>query len=244
MRELARQGVTALSIDWDGHGAGGSSLLDYPLLGESLERALAAIAAETAYAPIALIGHSTGALVAALYRERELRRESQGSPPPLARRYFLVSPALGLAPASGRARELLHLLDPSFVLGSFPEAVRTYGPRGALPAVGRFRRAEFPVRLAHPERGNAAVQLDRFIRAWSPAPPPALDAASCDLYAGGRDAIVDLAAAERWLPRWFAEVRVHRYPAFGHWGMAFSPALARTLAADVAARLGSRAASR
>jgi alpha-beta hydrolase superfamily lysophospholipase len=157
MEELARRGLVSISVDWDGHGRGGSSTLDFPRALDSIDALVAALASREEVPPRCchLVGHSTGAALAlaALCRPGAARQAVASM--------VAVSPALALARLSSAGRELLELVNPWRWRDTLLPLVPYYGVLGLLPAFGPFRRGTFPIRMARV--GHYQDQLRGFV---------------------------------------------------------------------------------
>ena len=146
---LTARGLSVLSVDWDGHGVVGGSVLDMQSAVRSLPLILQKIYGEPGAAHLDklragprcfLMGHSTGAALALLSVTRpELSRLVMG--------LVVISPAVVVNADSDMKREALTYLRPSTWWRDLFGKIPYYGIAGLVPAFGRFRRSQFPIRL-------------------------------------------------------------------------------------------------
>jgi pimeloyl-ACP methyl ester carboxylesterase len=145
---LTARGIAVLSVDWDGHGHGGTSTLSFDraprsvgtILGRLFERTLRIAPLRACVA----VGFSTGAalVLAAAARDRDARRHIAS--------IVAVSPAVTVGPTVAGGLELLAFADPDAWRADLAPAARYYGRAGLVPAFGSFRRGDFPIRLEQP----------------------------------------------------------------------------------------------
>jgi alpha-beta hydrolase superfamily lysophospholipase len=154
IEELTLQGYSVFSFDWDGHGAGNTSMLDFRHVAHSVQNIIKKATdgisqfndenryLHTSDHPRAVVlGHSTGASIA-------LECLSQGALDNLVSCALLISPALSVSSFAAGVGELMSYTKPLTWLKDFAPAIPTFGLRGMIPAFGKYRRNEFPIRLA------------------------------------------------------------------------------------------------
>lgn len=146
---LVSEGVSVLSVDWDGHGAGGAALLDFQEATRSLPLLLQKLYGQSGATEFVvgregpqcfLMGHSTGAAFALIAATRPDVVQ-------VVRGVIAVSPAVSVNPVQGATREALSFLNPFSWIRDLWSKIPYYGFRGLFPAAGRYRRQDFPIRL-------------------------------------------------------------------------------------------------
>lgn len=126
-------GFDAFLFDLDGHGRRSTTRLDPARAKDMIHEALRQ-AASVNSAPAHLIGQSLGGALA-------LAAVADGAP---ARTLTLISAPIALRlSASAIASELLSVFRPAYW-----GLTQSYGVSGLLPALGSFRRSDYPVRLS------------------------------------------------------------------------------------------------
>ena len=200
-RFLLSRGYAVFSFDLDGHGVGSSHVLSREHVDSMLPEAMAEARRCLPGAKVYLLGHSLGALLC-------LRYLAQASPPASP----VVAAALLTTPVSGR----IALRSPvgelrAAVRSSFWRAAPSYGYWGLLPAIGRFKRGQYPMRFAAGEGGATVGAYVRFVDDL------VADSASllllglrrrpCLLLYGGRDALTPPAQAGELSRQVWAETR-------------------------------------
>ncbi|KAB8031749.1 alpha/beta hydrolase [Fluviispira multicolorata] len=149
IRVLNANGMSVLSFDWDGHGVGGSSVLDFQQATRSLPLLLFRLFGEESRSGLSakrdgpscfLMGHSMGASLALIAATRpDVARNISG--------VIAVSPALNINSYSKAAGEVWNYLYPSAWLKDFLNKFTYYGFDGLFPATGSFMRKSFPLRM-------------------------------------------------------------------------------------------------
>ena len=147
--EFAAQGIAVLSVDWDGHGAGASSLLDVqeatrsiPLLIQRLygQENGTGLNAKRSGPRCFLMGHSFGASLSLIAATREdVCRQVYG--------VIAVSPVLSIQSFFGISQEIFCYLNPRAWFSDFANKLGFYGVLGLLPAFGSFKRKQHPLRM-------------------------------------------------------------------------------------------------
>ena len=147
--EFAANGIAVLSIDWDGHGAGASSLLDVqeatrsiPLIIQRLygEENGVGLNEKRSGPRCFLMGHSFGASLALIAVTREdVFKHIFG--------VIAVSPALCIQSFMSTSREVFSLLNPWAWFSDFANKLGFYGLWGLIPPYGSFKRKQYPLRV-------------------------------------------------------------------------------------------------
>jgi pimeloyl-ACP methyl ester carboxylesterase len=161
---LLQQELAVLSVDWDGHGPGGGSHLDFQGATRSLPLLLQKLFGQPGQGllpeshegpPVFLMGHSTGAALALICASRpDAARHVEG--------VVAVSPTVCAAQADYRRAERLTFASPGAWMSDFAGRVPYYGVRAMLPRPGGRRHEAFPVRVR--VGLSAAEQLQAFLR--------------------------------------------------------------------------------
>lgn len=147
--DLAASGIAVLSIDWDGHGSGASSLLDLqeatrsiPLLIQRLygEQHGVGLNAEREGPRCYLMGHSFGASLSLIAVTRDdVQQHVYG--------VIAVSPTLSIQSFFGIVKESIAFLKPSAWFSDFANKLGLYGMMGLIPSFGTFKRKQHPLRM-------------------------------------------------------------------------------------------------
>lgn len=137
-KQLCAKRIRICAFDLDGHGARGSSLLSAAGIRDFIDWAVAQIAQPNQN--LFIIGHSFGGTLALDYAAR--------CPRSLTGLILLSAPLWLNAGIKSLVAESASVLRRTV----WSEA-RAYGRWDILPALGPFKRASYPVRLAHPEQG-------------------------------------------------------------------------------------------
>ena len=152
-RFLLNQGYAVFSFDLDGHGVGSSHVLSREHVDSMLPEAVAEARRCLPGAKVYLLGHSLGALLCLRYLAQALPSES-----PLVAAALLTTPVSGRIAARSPVGELR-----AVVRSSFWRAAPSYGYWGLLPAIGRFKRAQYPMRFAPGEGGARVADYVSFV---------------------------------------------------------------------------------
>ena len=149
IRFLNSNGLSVLSFDWDGHGLGGYSVLDFQQATRSLPLLLhrlfgsesgSGLSAKRDGPTCFLMGHSMGASFVLIAATREdVSKNING--------VVVVSPALSIHTYSKVTGEMWNYLYPSAWLKDFLNKFSYYGIDGLFPAIGSFKRKSFPLRM-------------------------------------------------------------------------------------------------
>jgi alpha-beta hydrolase superfamily lysophospholipase len=148
INEFVSNGISVLSVDWDGHGIGGSSLFDIqectrsiPLIINRLygEKNGVGLNQERLGPKCYLMGHSFGASLTLIAVTREdIHKLVQG--------VIVVSPILSVQPFLKMSKEWLCYLNPSAWMKDFFNKFGFYGIRGFFPPSILRRKKHFPMR--------------------------------------------------------------------------------------------------
>ncbi len=147
--ELVADGISVLSLDWDGHGVGASSLFDIqestrtiPLIIQRLygEEGGCGLNEKRGGPSCFLMGHSFGASLALIAVTREdVSKYVSG--------VIAVSPALSVQSFINSSFEFFSFINPFAWFTDFANKLGFYGFWGLLPAYGSFKRSKFPIRM-------------------------------------------------------------------------------------------------
>lgn len=147
--EFASNGIAVLSIDWDGHGAGASSLLDLQEATRSIPLIIQRLYGEESGVGLNekrigprcfLMGYSFGASLALIAATREdVFKHVYG--------VIAVSPALSVQSFMIPSLEVLSLFNPQAWFSDFANKLGIYGLWGLIPSYGTFKRKQYPLRL-------------------------------------------------------------------------------------------------
>ncbi len=158
-RALLSAGWQVFAFDADGHGRESTHVLDPAAVDSMVAEAAAAAMADAPGLPLYLLGQSLGALLVLRYLQQGGRAEGA----------VLLSP-----PLSGRIadRHPLKQEASSVLKTSWWKALPIYGPWGILPAIGAFRRTDYPLRLKPPLSGARVADyvgiVDRLVERFAP----------------------------------------------------------------------------
>lgn len=182
-------GYPVASGDLPGHGSGHSDLFTVANLQTCLASSLAALA-RRGHGEVIAIGHSlSGAMIGAAIGDL-------GTPlPPNLRGALLISPpfSLSLGP-SAIVNELVYSVDRDLA-----RELRRYGLWDILPALGPFKRRQFPIRL--PKGSSYLAVVKRYLDNVQPRTGNSWRAAPrlpCMVMAGSKDLISSVADARRY----------------------------------------------
>lgn len=149
MHEFALNGISVLSIDWDGHGASASHSLDVqeatrsiPLIIKRLygEENGVGLHAKRKGPRCFLMGHSFGASLALIAVTREdVFKHVSG--------VIAVSPLIYIQSFLNISKEFLGFFSLSAWLSDFANKLGFYGLCGLLPTYGTFKRKQYPLRM-------------------------------------------------------------------------------------------------
>jgi alpha-beta hydrolase superfamily lysophospholipase len=149
IRFLNANGMSVLSFDWDGHGAGGASILDFQQATRSLPLLLYRLFGDENRTGLGqqrtgincfVMGHSMGGALALIAATRpDVARTISG--------LIVVSPTLIFNSYAGFAREFWNYLYPTAWFKDFLNKISYYGLSGLFPARGAFKRTAFPLRI-------------------------------------------------------------------------------------------------
>ncbi|MES2615841.1 MAG: alpha/beta hydrolase [Bdellovibrionota bacterium] len=147
--EFAANGIAVLSVDWDGHGAGSSSLLDIQEATRSVPLIIQRLyGEENGYGlnkkrsgpRCFLMGHSFGASLALIAATREdVFRHVFG--------VIAVSPVLSVQSFLSTSREVFSFLSPTAWISDFANKLGFYGLWGLFASYGSFKRKQYPLRM-------------------------------------------------------------------------------------------------
>lgn len=147
--EFAANGISVLSVDWDGHGAGASSLLDIQEATRSLPLLLQRLYGEENGQGLNekrkgprcfLMGHSFGASLSLIASTREdVNKHICG--------VIAVSPILSIQSFLTTTKEYLSFMNPFAWISDFANKLGFYGFWGLIPPYGTFKRNNFPLRM-------------------------------------------------------------------------------------------------
>lgn len=147
--EFVDKGISVLTVDWDGHGIGASSMLDLqeatrsiPLILQRLygEENGTGLNAKRNGPACFLMGHSFGASLALIAVTRQdVYKNIYG--------VIAVSPLLSLQSFFKTIKEFFGLLRPSVWFTDFANKFGFYGILGFFPPYCSFRRKKYPIRL-------------------------------------------------------------------------------------------------
>lgn len=223
IESMVQRGLSVLSVDWDGHGVTGGSLLDMQSASRSFMLIIQKIYGEQGASDLGkvrpgphlfLMGHSAGGALALL----SVTRPEVTS---LVKGVIAVSPAVVVASDSETKREALCYLRPSAWLKDLLGRVPHYGVMGLVPAVGKFRRKSFPIRLR--VGIPYAEQLRTFVRETFEARRVLRDVAVPVLWLhGSRDRVVPYERAARIMSDIPSAMFCHLDDKRGHLRMVFS----------------------
>jgi len=182
-RLLISRGYSVFSFDLDGHGLGSTHVLSRKHLGSMLPEALAQARRCSAAGPMYLFGQSLGALLCLQYLAQMSATEAA-----VAGAVLLSTPVSGRILARPMLGELRAALSPTFW-----RAAADYGYWGLLPAIGRFKRRQYPLRFAAGEGGLAVAAyagfVDELVLDSQPLLPVAVQTVPCLMIYGSRDAV-------------------------------------------------------
>lgn len=183
---LLKAGRRVLTFDLDGHGTASSTTLARETFWQSADDLYQFLKDQglDAY-PYELVGYSLGALLA-------LHGASQWALKP-SRIVILALPLRIRLSLRFAWREFLSLASPSFY-----RQWTDYGWHETFPAVGRFRRRSFPLRLDSRYRGTYPEMVDLLLQDQPPLSLIGKSSHNCLLIWGARDALAATDAIGQW----------------------------------------------
>ena len=182
-RLLISRGYSVFSLDLDGHGLGSTHVLSRAHLDSMLPEALVQARRCLAVGPLYLFGQSLGALLCLRFLAQMPATEA-----PVAGAVLLSTPVSGRISARPMLGELHAAVSPTFW-----RAAADYGYWGLLPAIGPFKRQQYPLRFAPGEGGLAVAAyagfVDDLVQASQPLLPAATQRVPCLMLYGSLDAL-------------------------------------------------------
>ena len=189
-RDLLASGVAVFAFDLDGHGRDSTHVLNPDAAHTMLPQALTEVRRLMPGKPIHLMGQSFGALLVMRQMAAPV-----GDPAGI-RSVILISP-----PVTGDITSRPVWFEGRSVLNkSYLRAQRDYGGFGLLPAVGPFKRGQYPLRLPPGYKNwnvmSYAGLIDQLVARWQPEASFDPNQVPTLLIYGSRDALTPPEQAE------------------------------------------------